>query len=176
MKDLILALDIDDCLWPSNQTWLGTTNDSIQILETNMVRIKMTLDLAKHLNAKIFITSSWSSILEIENNSLIFKSSYSKPYQEENDVLKVLKQYTDGYIIGLSCGNRRTDIKELLIEGYKVIAFDDMDLSDIRSKDYLYLKVVGFITNEHGYLIKCFIEGTKPKHCDRGKIDTITKL
>jgi hypothetical protein len=178
MKDLVICLDIDDCILPSNQTWLGTTDDSLDILKLNMVRIQMILEKAKHLNAKIFIISSWSSILSVENDSLVFEKSHRTHsiHKEEQKVLAVIKQYTDNHIMGISCGNRRTDIKNLLIEGYKVIAIDDMDLSDIRSKKYLFLMVTGFITNAHGYEVKCFIEGTKPKHSDRGKIDKITHI
>ncbi len=49
-------------------------------------------------------------------------------YQKEYDAFQLIAKYLNGYVIGLSCGSRERDILNLLKEGHKVIAFDDIDL------------------------------------------------
>jgi hypothetical protein len=37
----ILALDIDDCIFPSNNSYFGRLDDALDILKLNMKRVKM---------------------------------------------------------------------------------------------------------------------------------------
>jgi hypothetical protein len=154
MKNLILCIDIDDCLWPSNQTYLGQMNDSELLLQLNINRIK---GIIKLFNAKIFITSSWSTILTLKKNKIEFKKQFNNDYYKtETIVLNILKQL-DGNFIGLSCGDRRKDILKLL-KNNVVIALDDENLTDISHNDFLFLETIGYITNRHGFEIKEFIK------------------
>lgn len=63
----ILALDIDDCIFPSNNSYFGRLDDALDILKLNMKRIKMMLT---KYDMRIFITSSWSINLNLINNNL----------------------------------------------------------------------------------------------------------
>lgn len=146
----IICLDIDDCIFINENTWVGNSNDSLSVLEINLKRLLLILN---KFNAKVFITSSWWSILILENNNIIYNNtSYGLPgkeyYEHEYNAFKILKKYLDGYIIGLSCGDRHKDITSLLKDNdNKIIALDDMDLSSIKDNNYLYLKTIGFLDN-----------------------------
>lgn len=52
----ILALDIDDCIFPSNNSYFGRFDDALDILKLNMKRVKMMLT---KYDMQVFITSSW---------------------------------------------------------------------------------------------------------------------
>lgn len=157
----IICLDIDDCIFLNTNSWVGELDDNFDLLEINLKRLKKVLD---KFEAKIFITSSWYSILILENNNLIYDNPcYGLPgksyYDIEYKAFQLLKQYLDGYVIGLSCGGRKTDIETLCNDkNNKVIAIDDMDLSEFNFDNYLYLYVNGLITNKQLYEIKVFLE------------------
>lgn len=145
----IIALDIDDCIFPNDNTYMGRTSDSLEILEINLKRLVLILN---KFDAKIFITSSWYSILKLENNKLSYLNydtlaKEKELYQHEYLGYLCIKKYLEKYIIDMSCGNRITDIKHLLDIGCKVIALDDIDLSEIEHNNYLYLETVGLIDN-----------------------------
>lgn len=156
----IFALDIDDCIFLNNNTWCCDMNDNMEILEINLKRIQKLLN---HYNAKIFITSSWSTILKLENNNIIYNNAgYKLPgksyYDEEFKAFKLLEKYLNSYVIGLSEGNRFTDIRTLLENNHKVIAIDDSDLSGIVHNNFLFLKINGLIQNIHLYQIHNFMK------------------
>ena len=135
MKNIILCLDIDDCIFPSNQTYFGNTNDAHEILKINMNRIKMMLE---KWNIKVFITSAWYEILEIDKNTLVYgREKYIKEGSDflldEFEAFKVIRDGLGNNVIGLSGGNRVSDIVKLLKEDNIVIAMDDIGI-DIRDQ------------------------------------------
>lgn len=71
----VLALDIDDCILPSEGTYFGRVHDTLEILELNLKRIKMMLD---KYNMKVFITSSWYIHLTLDTDGNI---TYKNPYR-----------------------------------------------------------------------------------------------
>lgn len=157
---MIICLDIDDCIFLNRNTWVCDMADNMDMLEINLKRLQKILDF---YNAKIFITSSWCSILKLENNNIIYDNpAYGLPgksyYDEEFKAFQLLEKYLNGYVIGLSCGNRFNDIRNLLEQNHKVIAIDDSDLSKIQDENYLYLMVNGFITNKDLYKIYNFMK------------------
>ena len=79
-------------------------------------------------------------------------------YDEEFKAFELLEKYLNGYVIGLSGGNRFTDIRNLLEQNHKITAIDDMNLSEIEDENYLYLEVNGFITNKDLYRIYNFMK------------------
>ena len=157
---MIICLDIDDCIFLNRNTWVTAMEDNFEMLEINLKRLQKILDF---YDAKVFITSSWYSILKLEDSNIIYDNpAYGLPgksyYDEEFKAFELLQKYLNGYVIGLSCGNRFTDIRNLLEQKHKVIAIDDMDLSEIVHENYLYLKVNGLILNIHLYEIYNFMQ------------------
>lgn len=157
----IICLDIDDCIFLNNNTYIGVLDDDLKILEINLERLKKIIE---KFDCKIFITSSWYSILKLENNNIIYDNKgYGLPgkilYEKEYQAFKLLEKYLNGFVIGLSCGDRETDIKNLLKnENNKIIAFDDIDLSKIEGDNYLFLYTNGLITNHHLFKIFSFLK------------------
>ena len=156
----IVCLDIDDCIFLNNNNWVTPMQDNFEVLEINLKRLQKILNF---YDADIFITSSWYSILKLEGNNIIYDNpSYGLPgklyYDEEFKAFKLLEKYLNGYVIGLSGGNRFNDIRNLLEQNHKIIAIDDMDLSSIEHENYLYLEVNGFITNKDLYKIYKFMK------------------
>lgn len=163
----ILALDIDDCIFPSNNSYFGRLDDALDILKLNMKRIQLMLT---KYDMRIFITSSWSINLNLINNNLEYNNRHAlledkAYYNEEAQAFEILKNTLDGYVIGLSCGDRYKDIKLLLESGHKVVAFDDMDLSfemlDVDKSieiNYKFVQLKGFITNDKTYEINKFLQ------------------
>ena len=160
---MIICLDIDDCIFLNRNTWVTAMEDNFEILEINLKRLRKILDF---YDAKIFLTSAWSSILKLEDSNIFYDNpAYGLPgksyYDEEFKAFELLEKYLNGYVIGLSCGNRKRDILNLLEQNNKIIAIDDMDLSEIEHENYLYLKVNGFIQNIHLYEIYNFMQLTE---------------
>lgn len=153
----IICLDIDDAILPSNNTYFGQVDDNFQILELNMKRIQMMIN---KYNMKVFITASfYSSLILDENGNVKLKNINSiNPKSYEVNALNLISKYLDGYVIGLSSGDRFEDIKELLNEGHVVIAIDDMDLSSIEHDNFLFIETHGFITNNLTFKINSFIK------------------
>lgn len=159
----IICLDIDDCIFLNNQSYIGVLDDNFDLLEINLKRLQKIIS---SFDAKIFITSSWSSILKLENNNIIYnnKGIYNPNltyYQEEFKAFELISKYLNGHIIGLSCGNRFKDIKNLIKDkNNKVVAIDDSDLSEIKEQDfndnYLFVYTNGLITNREIYNIYNF--------------------
>lgn len=176
----IICLDIDDCILNSNTTYAGNTEDDLELLEINLKRI---VKIIQKWDCKIFITSAWRTILKLEDNNLIYKGYYSEKskqieksyYRTEINAFNLISKYLNGYVIGLSCGSRERDILNLLKEGHKVIAFDDIDLSEINHENYLYLYVDGFVSNHHLFRIYNFIEN-KGFICEYNKFGAINCL
>lgn len=152
----ILALDIDDCILPSNVNYFGNTDDDIQLLEINLKRLVMILD---KYDMNVFITSSWYQILNLKDGTISLKDIIAKDkllYEKEKKVGELLEKYLKGKVIGMSCGNRITDIINLLDGDNIVIALDDMDLSEVVDKNYLFVLMKGFIDGNVGYKISKF--------------------
>lgn len=157
---MTICLDIDDCIFLNRNTWVTAMEDNFEILKINLKRLRKILDF---YNAKIFITSAWSSILKLEDSNIFYDNpAYGLPgksyYDEEFKAFELIQKYLNGYVVGLSCGNRFTDIRNLLEQNHKIIAIDDMDLSEIEHENYLYLEVNGLIMNIHLYEIYNFMQ------------------
>ncbi len=163
----IIALDIDDCIYPSNVNYFGLTNDDFEMLEINLKRLVMILD---KYNMMVFMTSSFYSRVRLEGKDLKWgcdsKHGIKHPpyYQYDKEMMRLLQKYLDGYWYGLSCGGRGSDVRRLVNEHNKVIILDDMPLDsfnidDVDSNKYTYIKTIGFINGNVGYRIKNFIEG-----------------
>ena len=156
----IIALDIDDCIFPTDQNYFGQTSDSLQMLEINLKRLVM---ICEKYNMNIFITSAWYSIMTFKDGILtlddrgLSKEVESKGwYATETKAFNLIKKYIEKYIIGLSSGNRDTDI-ELLKEKHKVVIIDDMDLEHHISENCIYCYIHGFIDGGVGYKINNFL-------------------
>jgi hypothetical protein len=135
-----------------------------------MKRISMMLE---KYNMGVFITSSWYSILKIDEvtNCLAYNRKIShKNQKDEYEAFQTISDGIGNRIIGLSSGCRFNDIINLLNDGYKVVALDDMDLCSQKIKNlnklvsdetidshYLFVETVGFITNIISYKIHSFI-------------------
>ena len=147
----IIAIDIDDCLIDWNDL---PEEHKLKQFELNLERISYII---KKTNSKLFLTSSWSLVLNIENDILKFKQSYVPKHFDENykyECLilhllntKLIEKYG---IIGLSKGDREEDVKELLKESNKVLTIDDYNFPNL-GENHLHLPVYGFI---HNYQIK----------------------
>ena len=84
----IIALDIDDCILPSDQNYFGTTDDSLLLLEINCKRLRMICD---KYNMQIFLTSAWVSILKLDGNDINFKKH--RLFECEVKQLAIMKKY-----------------------------------------------------------------------------------
>lgn len=155
MKNVI-ALDLDDAILPSDSNYFGRTDDSLELFEINLKRLVMISD---KYNMEIFITSSWYIILELEGKNLLPKKAHM--YADRIAQFDLLKKYLDGRVMGLSCGNRETDINILCKKGYKVVIIDDIDLSHLENKNCLFCDTRGLITGNIGYKINNFLSKTK---------------
>ena len=158
MDNIVIALDFDDCILPSNSTYFGRVDDDLKLFELNLKRLKMMID--KYNIQGVFITSSWSSILELKNGLISLKEYFS---DEKNgkDVVNLYNKYIGNKTIGLSCGDRFQDIETLLSDNKFVIAFDDWDLSKIQSDKFLFVKTLGFIANNLTFAVEVFIDKIK---------------
>ncbi len=166
---IILALDIDDCIYPNDNSYFGRLDDSLDVLKMNMKRIKMMLEKYK---IQVFITSSWYMNLTLhEDLTITYKNRFAGSgieesyYAHEVEAFAIMREVLDGHVIGLSKGNRYDDIKKLLEDGCIVISFDDMDLSFARlgvspelEKNYKFIKLAGFITNDKTCEINKFMK------------------
>ena len=155
----LICLDIDDCIFPNDNSYAGRLDDCLEVLELNLKRLVMILN---KYDMYVFVTSSWFTVLRLENNKLYYNnydslSTDKEYYQQEYRVFLLIKKYISHYIVGMSKGNRFKDIEQLLSEGNKVVALDDMDLSVITDVNYLYVPTFGFITNKLIYNIHNFM-------------------
>jgi hypothetical protein len=151
----IIALDIDDCILPTDVNYFGRTDDSLDIFEINLKRLKMIIE---KYDFKVFITSSWYSLLSLDDNEFRLNS-------DRNDYLTLMvfglmKKYIGKYIIGLSCGDRDKDI-EYLKQKNKVVILDDWDLTYHNSEDCLFVNMSGFIDGNVGFKIDKFMKKEK---------------
>lgn len=173
---IVACFDIDDCLFPSDNTYFGPVDDANEILALNMKRVKMMLE---KWDMKVFITSAWYTILEIHDGVL----GYEREEHVRNGGMHIVEEYKafktlrDGFgdrVIGLSCGERMRDIVNLLNGDNIVIAFDDIDLSTEKilkvpslkdsidkekfKHNYLYVQTLGFITNRLTFYVNEFMK------------------
>lgn len=177
MNNIILALDIDDCIYPTNNTYLGRVDDNLEILKLNMRRISM---MVEKYDMDVFITSAWFSVLEInDDNTLGYEreeiAKTNDYFAEEYSAFKLIRDGIGNRVVGLSCGDRYKDITKLLNDGYVVVSMDDMDLQpekitklsdtkiedEVLMKNYLFLETTGFITNRLTYKLFRFMNNHK---------------
>jgi len=152
----IIALDIDDCILPSEQTYFGQTDDALILLEINLKRLVM---MCNKWNMKIHIISAWSSNLisdEYGNLALINRDLASLEYKGPESADLICK-YLSGYIHGIKNTSKTKAIQSLLEEGHKVVTLEDTDFSHIVHVNHLFCKTYGFISNNHSYRISLFI-------------------
>lgn len=147
-KQVIICLDIDDCIFSPNVLLLDGLEDSYEILKINLKRLRM---LIEKYQAKIFITSSWYVRFKLENNRIIPK------YKSKDPIYYLLDKYLEDNIYGLSSGCRERDIRTLLKENNKVVTLDDMDLSFIEHRNHMFCLTDGLITNSSIYKIYKFL-------------------
>ena len=174
MNRIVLCLDIDDCLIPASSTYFGRFDDTLDIMAANMRRIKAMIEM---FDIGVFITSSWYASLTInEDKTLGYKREHLVNDEDgkPNHIYSSFKLLRDGVgarAVGLSCGDRHRDIANLLNDGCKVIAMDDMCLhaskitkqcpdvdAEALASNYLFLHVRGFITNEHTFVARNFLD------------------
>jgi len=155
----IIVFDIDDCLIDCNEF---PKEHKLKQFELNLERISYIIEKT---NSKLFMISSWSNILKIENNILKFiddykPRSFDENYRYECLILHLLNtRIIEKYgIIGLSKGNREEDIKKLLKEGNKVVTIDDYEFK-IDNKNHKYIPTYGFIQNYQIRDIINFLKG-----------------
>jgi len=153
----IIALDIDDCILSSQQTYFGETDDSLQMLEINLKRIVL---MCKKWNMKVFIISAWSTLLEVDKNSNLFSNNLSLMDYEYNGIpsYNLLLKYLNGYVYGVKDTGKEASIRNLLADNHKVVTIEDTDFSHIVHKNHLFCKVYGFLSNRHAYNIHQFME------------------
>jgi hypothetical protein len=153
----IIALDIDDSILISEQTYFGKTDDALELLEINLKRLIL---MCKKWNMQVFIISSWSSNLRTDKNKNLFLKNRALA-EYENEGCKsgdLICEYLSGYIFGIADTGKESSIRNLLSDGHKVVTIEDTDFSHIVHKNHLYCKTYGFISNRHSYNIKNFIE------------------
>ena len=151
--DKIICFDIDDCILPHYN--MLPKEHRIQIFKLNLERL---VYLCQQTGAKLFMTSSWGMILKVNNGYLTFKAEFDYGDEFEQEVVRIINSYLQEYIVGISCGDRREDIKILLLqENTLVVAIDDMDLSDIENKNFKYINVETMITDRQLRCIKDFL-------------------
>ena len=147
----VIALDIDDCILPSNMNYFGETDDDEIMFEVNLKRLQM---IVQKYDMDVFITSSWYAMFNFDENGLSLK------YHRENvrtvRLFNLLMKYVGENITGISCGNRESDIETLSVDN-KVVILDDMVLKHLENENCLFCETNGFITGNHGYKIKNFL-------------------
>lgn len=153
----IIALDIDDCILPSDQTYFGVTDDSMALLEINLKRLVM---MCNKWDMKIFIISSWSGNLATDGNGSLTMINDRLADLEYNGISSgdMICKYLSGYIHGIKKLSKYNSILNLLDDGHKVVTIEDTDFSSIKHERHLYCKTYGFISNRHSSTIKKFME------------------
>lgn len=153
----IIALDIDDCILPSEQTYFGQTDDALALLEINLKRLVL---MCKKWNMKIFIISAWSGNLLTDDNgnlSLVDKGLGDLEYKGPSSG-NMICRYLSGYIHGIKDTGKETAIHNLLDAGHRVVTIEDSDFSHILHPNHLFCLTHGLITNRHSYDIKNFLD------------------
>jgi hypothetical protein len=138
----IICLDLDDCILPNNVNSGFNDKEIYQILEKNLIKL---VQLSKNINATFFLTSSWSIILNLDDGVFSFKKDLYSSYLP--DTLPILSKYIGHNIVGLSNGDRYEDRRILLLEGHKLIIFDDMQFDE--KENQLYFKTNNFIQDSY---------------------------
>ena len=151
----IICFDIDDCILPHYN--MLPKEHRLQIFKLNLERL---VHLCQQTGAKLFMTSSWGMLFKINDNEVIlFKDEFDYGDEFEQEVVEIMNSYLQPYMIGVSCGDRREDIKTLLLqEDTLIVAIDDMDLSDIERDNFKYIKVETMITDRQLRDIKSFLK------------------
>jgi len=126
----IICVDFDDCLFPSDRKLcINNPNKFNDIVSKNFSNL---LTLIKKYELKVFITSSWSSMLDYnsETKKIEFfdQKMYKKSYYKEG--IKFIEMLSP-YFVGFSeYGNREEDIRKLAKQNKIVAIIDDyQDLS-----------------------------------------------
>ena len=156
----IIALDIDDCILPSEQTYFGETDDALALLEINLKRLVL---MCNKWDMKIFIISAWSGNLTTDENGNLYLINKDLGDLEFKGISSgnMICEYLSGYIHGIKTCDKEEAIRLLLEAGHKVVTIEDTDFSHIIHDNHLFCKTYGFISNRHSYLIKNFIENAK---------------
>jgi len=156
----IICLDIDDCIFPSNVNYFGRTEDALEVFKINLKRLKMIIE---KYNFKLFMTSSWYSLYDLKEGSLVLKDRREIDIDKEvNAAHSLIMHYIRDDFIGLSEGDRKQDIVSLLqmenIE--KMIVLDDWDLSEEcnLSKRSHFIPMFGFVDGNVGFIIDKFMK------------------
>jgi len=152
---LILAIDIDDSLLPSNSNYFGTTDDALQMFEINLKRLEM---IANKYECMFYMLSDWTIRMLVKDKEIKFVTPIHKTvHANQRYEKRLIKMYLSGRMLDVKDLNKRDAIKELLNEGHTVISLDDEDLSDVIHDRHLHCNIKGFINGNVGYNIKNFL-------------------
>jgi len=135
-NEKIVCLDFDDCIIPwGNYDGEGTLKLDFIKKETDK-NSKIITDFCKENNFKIFLTTSWSIILD-NNLNLIAE------FKENQNFLDIMFKHFKKFIIGKNeYSDREIAIRQLLKQGNFVVAIDDMPLGHIQHENYIYIKSI----------------------------------
>ncbi|MBT6049570.1 MAG: hypothetical protein HOG49_22455, partial [Candidatus Scalindua sp.] len=138
----IICLDIDDCILPSPYPFNGFRDEQMTLdqLKINIYRLEK---LIEGTDSKIFLTSSWSVVLTLNNVILEVTHQMSDRDMIAFELIKKLETH----IIGISCGDRFKDIENLDDQNTTIVAFDDWDLSKINNKFVKFIPTFGSLDN-----------------------------
>jgi len=141
----ILCIDFDDCIYPPSILTDKTFWDNSISIKQLDVNIDKVLKLKSVSNFEIFLTTSWSLSYDYceETKSVSLKNTFKEYMTSDTLAAQFYFEKLNGSIIGISKGDRKEDILDLLDKGYRVVAIDDMDLSDINDDNYKYIGVYG---------------------------------
>jgi len=139
MKNII-CFDIDDSLLP----YVPGGYD-YKYFELNF---RFLINIAIKTNSYLYMISSWASMYILVNGKLKLKKVEYNDELIEN-ITNIINKYSENRLIDISKQpNRRKKIIDLLKEGNKIIAIDDINLNDIVHPNYLFIKTIGKIDKE----------------------------
>jgi len=150
----IICLDMDDAVIDYS---IEDVNERIMKMINSLLNIK---DLLSAIDGEIFLTSTWSKLVNYNRGNIDIKLDIDD-LDNIDDVICILcsmKTVFDGRWYGISSGNRIRDMEILLNDGNKVICLDDMDMSEIKNKNYLWYKMSGEFSVKDRYRIMSMIK------------------
>ena len=158
MKNNLLCLDFDDCIYPSpSPTRWCNKEIALSTLSLNFKKLDLFLE---NNNASVFITSSWSCLFDYykDTKMIVAKDTVKHNWDQDNhegfdterQAYNIMINHLNGKIVGISQGNRDKDIIELAKHYDKIVVFDDFDLSDTCDQfDNVYFeRVTGCLNND----------------------------
>jgi len=143
-KDLkkILFLDLDDCIIPWGNYRKSYGYDLESIKKETSQNVEILNRFCDLLGFEIYLTSSWSCILELKNNKLYLKESIKDSIEDEiKELFEIVKKLNINYIDEIN--NREKAIRNFMKNNkieYGLIV-DDFNLSFLE-KEFDKLKYI----------------------------------